>query len=262
MTNVLLFLAAECELVEKGTKTSFRCFILSGCGEDWSKSLLFIQWGRGAEEVSLCHHWCWVGNQAWQVGGNEVFKSSGRGINMFVTIWVHIYHMCPGPRSRSSPCSVSDLRWRAVWSLFWWRIGGSLQKSSSSTAGQILHFLSLLFAIYCFEQMCVDCLFINVCHSLASMCHTLTCAKSCPFPFCSTYGLDQDSVINQYITTLLLLQEDEEGAGDPAAGQEEVQPLSHADALERVLQIIPVLHSTSELTDSLCAAIFKVWVWN
>ena len=75
---------------------------------------------------------------------------------------------------------------------------------------------------------------------------------------CSTFGLDRDSVINQYITTLLLLQEDEESAGDPAAGQVEVQPLCPADALERVLQIIPMLHSTSELTESLCAALFKV----
>lgn len=75
---------------------------------------------------------------------------------------------------------------------------------------------------------------------------------------CSTYGLDRDSVINQYITTLLLFQEDEDNACDSSAGQEEVQPLCHADTLERVLQIIPMLHSTSELTDSLCAAIFKV----
>lgn len=78
---------------------------------------------------------------------------------------------------------------------------------------------------------------------------------------CSTYGLDRDRVINQYITTLLLLQEDEEDAGDLGTRQEEVQPLCHADALERVLQIIPMLHSTSELTDSLCAALFKVWAW-
>ncbi|XP_071339118.1 kinetochore-associated protein 1 isoform X1 [Trachinotus anak] len=80
--------------------------------------------------------------------------------------------------------------------------------------------------------------------------------------YCSTFGLDRDCVINQYITTLLLLQEDEEVAGDLGAGQEEVQPLCHADALERVLQIIPMLHSTSELTDSLCAALFKLSPYN
>ncbi|KAM3867492.1 kinetochore-associated protein 1 [Diretmus argenteus] len=84
--------------------------------------------------------------------------------------------------------------------------------------------------------------------------------------YCSTFGLDRDSVINQYITTLLLLlQEDEDGAGaavDPGTGQEEVQPLDHADALERALQIIPMLHSTSNLTDSLSAAILKLSPYN
>uniref|UniRef100_A0A8C4EG18 Kinetochore associated 1 n=1 Tax=Dicentrarchus labrax TaxID=13489 RepID=A0A8C4EG18_DICLA len=75
--------------------------------------------------------------------------------------------------------------------------------------------------------------------------------------YCSTFGLDRDGVINQYITTLLLLQEDEEGIH-----QEEMQPLCHEDALERVLQIIPMLHSTSELTDSLCAAMFKLSPYN
>ncbi|XP_067376658.1 kinetochore-associated protein 1 isoform X2 [Channa argus] len=80
--------------------------------------------------------------------------------------------------------------------------------------------------------------------------------------YCSTFGLDRDRVINQYITTLLLLQEDEDGAGDPGTEKEEAQPLCHADALERVLQIIPMLHSTSELTDSLCAAMFKLSPYN
>ncbi|KAM4577000.1 kinetochore-associated protein 1 isoform 1-T1 [Odontesthes bonariensis] len=80
--------------------------------------------------------------------------------------------------------------------------------------------------------------------------------------YCSTYGLDRDSVVNQYITTLLLLQEDEDGAGVPGSGQEEAQPLCHVTALERVLQVIPMLHSTSELTDSLCAAIFKLSPYN
>lgn len=68
-------------------------------------------------------------------------------------------------------------------------------------------------------------------------------------------------MINQYITTLLLLQEDEEGGGDLGTSQEEMQPLCHADALERVLKVIPMLHSTSELTESLCAAILKVCTW-
>ncbi|XP_034548642.1 kinetochore-associated protein 1 isoform X2 [Notolabrus celidotus] len=80
--------------------------------------------------------------------------------------------------------------------------------------------------------------------------------------YCSTFGLDRDGVINQYVTTLLLVQDDEEGAGVMGMGQEEMQPLCHADALERVLQIIPMLHSTSELTDSLCAAVFKLSPYN
>ncbi|XP_056274414.1 kinetochore-associated protein 1 isoform X3 [Pseudoliparis swirei] len=80
--------------------------------------------------------------------------------------------------------------------------------------------------------------------------------------YCSTFGLDRDSVINQYITTLLLLQEDEEAAGDHGTGRQEMPPLCHADALERVLQIIPMLRNTSELTDSLCAAIFKLSPYN
>nr|XP_020458071.1 kinetochore-associated protein 1 [Monopterus albus] len=80
--------------------------------------------------------------------------------------------------------------------------------------------------------------------------------------YCGTFGLDCDHMINQYITTLLLLQEEEDGAGDPGTGQGEVQPLCHADALERVLQVIPMLHSTSELTGSLCAALFKLSPYN
>ncbi|XP_056888450.1 kinetochore-associated protein 1 [Takifugu flavidus] len=80
--------------------------------------------------------------------------------------------------------------------------------------------------------------------------------------YCRTFGLDHDRVINQYITTLLLLQEDEEGAGDHSGDQEEAQPLCHADTLERVLQVIPMLHSISELTDSLCAAMLKLSPYN
>ncbi|XP_024131370.1 kinetochore-associated protein 1 [Oryzias melastigma] len=81
--------------------------------------------------------------------------------------------------------------------------------------------------------------------------------------YCSTFGLDRDHVINQYITTLLLLQEDEDNMEALASGlEEEVQSLCHADALERVLQIIPMLHSTSELTGNLCAAMFKLSPYN
>lgn len=76
---------------------------------------------------------------------------------------------------------------------------------------------------------------------------------------CSAFGLDHSSVINQYIMTLLLQEESKEDmVADLGAEQEEAEPLCHADALERVLQLLPMLHCSSELTDSLCAAILKV----
>uniref|UniRef100_A0A8C8H4A5 Huntingtin-interacting protein 1-related protein n=1 Tax=Oncorhynchus tshawytscha TaxID=74940 RepID=A0A8C8H4A5_ONCTS len=77
--------------------------------------------------------------------------------------------------------------------------------------------------------------------------------------YCSTFDLNRDEVINQYITTLL--QEEGGGAADPGAGQGE-QPLGHADALERALQVIPMLHSTRNLTISLSAAILKLSPYN
>ncbi|XP_037536314.1 kinetochore-associated protein 1 [Nematolebias whitei] len=80
--------------------------------------------------------------------------------------------------------------------------------------------------------------------------------------YCSTFGLDCDRVINQYITTLLLLQVDENREDVMLSDQEETQPLCEADTLDRVLQIIPMLHSTSELTNSLCTAIFKLSPYN
>lgn len=85
--------------------------------------------------------------------------------------------------------------------------------------------------------------------------------------YCSTYGLDQDSVINQYITTLLLLQGDQEEGGRPgdmelSVGSTQAQPLCHRLALERVLQIMRKLHSVTGLTDSLCAAVFKLSPYN
>lgn len=87
--------------------------------------------------------------------------------------------------------------------------------------------------------------------------------------YCSTFELDQDSVINQYITTLLLLQGEEEeglGSGDvsglSSCRQCEVTSLCHTETLERVLQVLPKLHSTSELTDSLCTVVFKLSPYN
>lgn len=80
-----------------------------------------------------------------------------------------------------------------------------------------------------------------------------------PLSLCSTFGLDRDHVINQYITTLLLLQEDnDDSSGIRSSGLDEGQPLCNEEALERVLQIIPMLSSPSELTSSLCTALFKV----
>ncbi|KAJ8380268.1 hypothetical protein SKAU_G00010460 [Synaphobranchus kaupii] len=85
--------------------------------------------------------------------------------------------------------------------------------------------------------------------------------------YCSTFHLDGDSALNLYITTLLLQQEtqedlggDEVGMGDTSGGQGEA--LGHVEALERALQIIPRLHSTSELVISLSAAILKLSPYN
>ncbi|XP_061674025.1 kinetochore-associated protein 1 isoform X2 [Syngnathoides biaculeatus] len=76
------------------------------------------------------------------------------------------------------------------------------------------------------------------------------------FQYCSTYGLDSNSIINQYITTRLLLQEEEE------ENTGSMQPLCHEDALDWVLSIIPKLHHTRELTSSLSTAIFKLSPYN
>ncbi|XP_077416372.1 LOW QUALITY PROTEIN: kinetochore-associated protein 1 [Vanacampus margaritifer] len=75
--------------------------------------------------------------------------------------------------------------------------------------------------------------------------------------YCSTYGLDSDSVINQYVTTVLLQEEDEEEADIDHA-----QALHYANALEQVKGIIPKLHQTRELISSLSAAIFKLSPYN
>nr|XP_057927381.1 kinetochore-associated protein 1 [Doryrhamphus excisus] len=79
--------------------------------------------------------------------------------------------------------------------------------------------------------------------------------------YCSTFGLDRDGVLNQYITTVLLLQE-EDAEELPGQGETDAQSLCHADALERVLKIISKLHQTSELISNLSAAIFKLSPYN
>lgn len=69
-------------------------------------------------------------------------------------------------------------------------------------------------------------------------------------------------MINQYITTLLLLQEEEEGEEElgvaTVTSGDEASPLDHKDAMERVLSVIPMLKSTSNLIDGLSAALLKV----
>uniref|UniRef100_A0A3Q2TXU1 Kinetochore associated 1 n=1 Tax=Fundulus heteroclitus TaxID=8078 RepID=A0A3Q2TXU1_FUNHE len=87
--------------------------------------------------------------------------------------------------------------------------------------------------------------------------------KMAPLSVCSAFGLDRDCVINQYITTMLLLQEDDDSStGDAGSGPDEGQPIGDEEVLERVLQIIPMLNSSSELTSSLCAALFKLSPYN
>lgn len=79
-----------------------------------------------------------------------------------------------------------------------------------------------------------------------------------------TYGLDSDSALNLYITTLLLQDKAdnkhcEDGAEDSALaeGDEEAEE-GHEDVLERVLQIVPQLSSTADLVISLHTALTKV----
>lgn len=110
--------------------------IISGCGQYRGQSVLLVQWGRGTREVSLCHHWCWVGHQAWQTGGLWM-KACFIFLFTLDFSWLGI-SPCFCPRYRSSRCSVSGLKWRVVWSLIWWKTGRSLQTLFFSTAGQPL----------------------------------------------------------------------------------------------------------------------------
>lgn len=82
--------------------------------------------------------------------------------------------------------------------------------------------------------------------------------------FCRAYGLDSDSALNLYITTLLLQENAdnkhyEVGAGDfgPAEGDEGTG-VGHEDVLERVQLIVPQLSSTADLVISLHTALTKV----
>ncbi|KAG7318542.1 hypothetical protein KOW79_018297 [Hemibagrus wyckioides] len=86
--------------------------------------------------------------------------------------------------------------------------------------------------------------------------------------YCRTYGLDTDSALNLYITTLLLQEkannkhceietvdtELEEGVESAAVG--------HEDVLGRVLRIVPQLSSTADLVVSLHTAFTKLNPYN
>uniref|UniRef100_A0A4W4HM23 RZZ complex subunit KNTC1/ROD C-terminal domain-containing protein n=1 Tax=Electrophorus electricus TaxID=8005 RepID=A0A4W4HM23_ELEEL len=86
--------------------------------------------------------------------------------------------------------------------------------------------------------------------------------------YCNTYGLDGDSALSLYITTLLL-QEDREFrpadvfAGDTQLpqGDEELE-LAHKDILEHALQIVPQLSCTRDLVISLHTALTKLNPYN
>lgn len=60
-------------------------FLISGFSQDWGQSLLFVWWSRWTEEVSVCHHWCWMGHQARETRGmwikiisyvNQIYRTS------------------------------------------------------------------------------------------------------------------------------------------------------------------------------------------
>ncbi|XP_066511842.1 kinetochore-associated protein 1-like [Hoplias malabaricus] len=86
--------------------------------------------------------------------------------------------------------------------------------------------------------------------------------------YCNTYGLDSDSAVSLYITTLLLQDEGEFqqsalGAADPRliSGNEDT-PLGHEDILERALRIVPQLSSPGDLVISLHTALTKLNPYN
>ncbi|XP_053510250.1 kinetochore-associated protein 1 isoform X3 [Ictalurus furcatus] len=86
--------------------------------------------------------------------------------------------------------------------------------------------------------------------------------------YCRTFGLDSDSALNLYITTLLLQEKAdnkhyEVGARDSglAEGDEDAE-VGHEDVLENVLRIVPRLSSTADLVVSLHTALTKLSPYN
>ncbi|XP_046697965.1 kinetochore-associated protein 1 isoform X3 [Silurus meridionalis] len=86
--------------------------------------------------------------------------------------------------------------------------------------------------------------------------------------YCRTYGLDSDSALNLYITTLLLQEKAdhkqcEVGAGDSVLDEgDEHAEVGHEDVLEHVLRIVPQLSSTADLVISLHTALTKLSPYN
>lgn len=82
--------------------------------------------------------------------------------------------------------------------------------------------------------------------------------------FCRTYGLDSDSALNLYITTLLLQEKADNEHSDVVVGdaglthRDEATEAGREDVLERVRRIVPQLSSTADLIVSLYTAFRKV----
>ncbi|XP_062873879.1 kinetochore-associated protein 1 [Trichomycterus rosablanca] len=87
--------------------------------------------------------------------------------------------------------------------------------------------------------------------------------------YCDTYGLDSDSAVSLYITTLLLRDKGDDrkhcevGAGDSGLAQgDKDAELGHEALLERALRIVPRLSSTRDLVISLHMTLTKLNPYN
>ena len=70
MLTVLLYVHVYVQLsILAANRISGSVLIISGCGKNRSQSLLLVQRARGTREVSFCHHWRWLGHQAWKIWG-------------------------------------------------------------------------------------------------------------------------------------------------------------------------------------------------
>ncbi|GAA6089465.1 kinetochore-associated protein 1 isoform X1 [Tachysurus ichikawai] len=86
--------------------------------------------------------------------------------------------------------------------------------------------------------------------------------------YCRTYGLDTDSALNLYITTLLLQEKADNKHCEVRAGYsgldegDESVDAGHEDVLGYVLRIVPQLSSTADLVVSLHTALTKLNPYN